>query len=128
MLIKLTTDKSIDEISKDLETATLANQFGLMHIHDLKATMIKKGVDFDNECLIFEICQPHQAKKVLEHNINISTALPCRISVFKDDGKTVLATIKPTVLLEMFDSTQLQEVAEEVEKTIIKIMNDAISK
>jgi uncharacterized protein (DUF302 family) len=89
--------------------------------------MSKKGVDFARECLIFEVCQPQQAKKVLDENMSISTALPCRISIYEDSGKTILATLKPTKLLAMFNELQLEKVAQEVETTIIKIMNEAAS-
>ena len=89
--------------------------------------MIKKGVEFARECLIFEVCQPQQAKKVLEENMSVSTALPCRISIYEEGGKTVLATLKPTTLLAMFDTPQLADVAKEVEATIVKIMQDAAS-
>lgn len=50
-------------------------------VHNLKETTSKKGVGFARECLIFEVCQPQQAKKVLDENMSISTALPCRISI-----------------------------------------------
>ncbi|MBC8442209.1 MAG: hypothetical protein H8D87_21295 [Deltaproteobacteria bacterium] len=40
------TQKSIDQVSKDLEAAVIRNKFGVLHIHDLKATMKNKGVDF----------------------------------------------------------------------------------
>jgi uncharacterized protein (DUF302 family) len=49
-------------------------------------------VDFDRECLIFEACQPQQAKMVLEENMSVFTALPCRISIFEEGGKAILAT------------------------------------
>jgi uncharacterized protein (DUF302 family) len=49
--------------------------------------------------------------------------LPCRISVYEEEGKTILATLKPTALLEIFEEPQLKPVAQEVEDTIIKIMN-----
>jgi uncharacterized protein (DUF302 family) len=87
--------------------------------------MAKKGVEFAHECLIFEVCQPQQAKKVLEQNLSISTALPCRISIYEENGKTILATLKPSTLLAMFNEPQLQSVAQEVEDTIVKIMNEA---
>ena len=86
---------------------------------------MKKGVAFARECLIFEVCQPQQAKKVLDENMSVSTALPCRISVYEEDGKTVLATLKPTTLLGMFQSPQLERVAQEVEDTLGKIMREA---
>lgn len=69
--------------------------------------MNKKGVEFNSECLIFKVCHPQQAKKVLEQNMSFSTALPCRISIYEEEGKTVLATLKPTTLLAMFNVLQL---------------------
>ena len=125
MLVKLSTDKTVSEAAAALQIAVQANHFGVMQIHNLKETMTKKGVEFARECLIFEVCQPQQAKKVLDENMSISTALPCRISIYEEDGKTVLATLKPTTLLAMFNTPQLKGVAQEVEDTIIKIMKDA---
>lgn len=127
MLIKLSTDKSMGEAVSALETAIKNNHFGLMQVHNLKETMTKKGVEFAHECLIFEVCQPQQAKKVLDQNMSVSTALPCRISVYEEDGKTILATLKPTTLLAMFNSPQLKVVAQEVEDAIMKIMKEASS-
>ena len=127
MLFTLSTDKTVSEASDAMQAAVQANHFGVLHVHNLKETMAKRGVDFARECLIFEVCQPQQAKKVLDQNMSISTALPCRISIYEQDGKTVLATLKPTALLATFDSPQLQGVAQEVEDTIVKIMKETAS-
>jgi len=125
MLIKLTTEKSVTDAGAALQLAVAANHFGVMQVHNLQETMQKKGVDFSNECLIFEVCQPQQAKKVLDANMSVCTALPCRISIFQEGGKTTLATLKPTTLLAMFDSPKLKDVAQEVEDTLVQIMKDA---
>jgi uncharacterized protein (DUF302 family) len=125
MLIRLFTDKTVSEAAAALQAAVAANHFGVMQVHNLKETMAKKGVEFANECLIFEVCQPQQAKKVLDQNMSVSTALPCRISIYEEGGKTILATLKPTALLAIFNSPQLEGVAQEVEDTILKIMNEA---
>ena len=125
MLIKLSTNKSVSEAAALLQAAVESNHFGVMQIHNLKETMVKKGVEFAHECLIFEVCQPNQAKKVLEQNMSISTALPCRISIYEEGGKTILATLKPTTLLAMFNTPQLKGVAQEVEDVIVKIMKEA---
>ena len=113
------------EVATALQAAVAANHFGVMQVHNLQDTMTRKGVEFSRECLIFEVCQPQQAKKVLEENMSVSAALPCRISIYKQGGKTILATLKPTVLLAMFNTPQLGEVAQEVEDTIMKIMKEA---
>ena len=125
MLITILTNKSVSETAAALQTSVQANHFGVMQIHNLKETMTKKGVEFARECLIFEICQPQQAKKVLDQNMSVSTALPCRISIYEEGGKTILATLKPTTLLAMFNTPQLEAVAQEVEATIVKIMKEA---
>ena len=57
--------------------------------------------------------------------MSVSTALPCRISVYEEDGKTILATLKPTTLLALFNSAHLEGVAQEMEDTIVKIMKEA---
>ncbi len=122
MLHIVTSLKPLDVVSKDLEAAVVAHKFGVMGIHDLKETMAKKGVEFGRPCRIFEVCNPHQAKKVLETNLEISTALPCRISVYEEGGKTKLATIRPTAMIALFPNPELRGVAEEVEKTLESIM------
>jgi uncharacterized protein (DUF302 family) len=124
MLVKLSTDKTVSEAAAALHAAVQANHFGVMQVHNLKETMAKKGVEFARECLIFEVCQPQQAKKVLDQ-MSVSTALPCRISIFEEGGKTIMATLKPTILLAMFHTPQLEGVAQEVENTLVKIMSEA---
>ena len=125
MLFKLSSTKTVSEAATALQAAVQANHFGVMQVHNLTETMAKKGVEFAHECLIFEVCQPQQAKKVLDQNMSVSTALPCRISIYEEGGKTILATLKPTTLLAMFNVPELEQVAQEVEATIIKIINEA---
>jgi hypothetical protein len=44
---------------------------------------------------------------------------------YEEGGKTILTTLKPTTLLAMFNTPQLEVVAQEVEDTIVKIMQEA---
>lgn len=125
MLYTVKSEKSLDQVCTDLEKAVSAHQFGLVAKHDLRQTMEKKGVSFDRECRVYEVCNPHQAKKVLEVEMQISTALPCRISVYEADGKVVLATVKPEKMLALYDVPGLGPIATEVEKSMIAIMTDA---
>ena len=125
MLIKMTTRKPLSVTAADLQTAVQKNRFGVMQVHNLKETMAKKGVEFDRECLIYEVCQPQQAKKVLEQSMSVSTMLPCRISLFEESGQTVMATLKPTALVKLFNEPKLLPVAQEVEDTLVKIMTEA---
>jgi uncharacterized protein (DUF302 family) len=125
MLHIVESKKTLADVTKDLEQAVARHKFGVLGVHDLKAKMAEKGVPFAHECRIFEVCNPQQAKKVLEANLQISTVLPCRISVYEDGKTTKLATIKPTAMIALFATPALQAVAEEVEATLSAIMADA---
>ncbi|MEE9139057.1 MAG: DUF302 domain-containing protein, partial [candidate division NC10 bacterium] len=82
MLYVVESTKPLDRVTDDLEQAVARHKFGILGVHNLKESMAKKGVAFERECRIFEVCNPHQAKRVLETNLEISTALPCRISLY----------------------------------------------
>jgi len=43
------------------------------------ATLRSKGIDFEEECRVFEVCNPVQAAKVLASDMRLNMALPCRI-------------------------------------------------
>lgn len=125
MLYRIHSRKNLAEVAQGLETAAQKYKFGILGVHDLRAKLREKGVEFDRDCQVFEVCNPHQAKKVLEANAEISTALPCRISVYREGDGVTLATLRPTALLEMFQTPGLRGVAEEVEETLLKMMQEA---
>jgi hypothetical protein len=54
--------------------------------------------------------------------VEISTALPCRISLYEGDGTRKLATIPPTARIELYQNAELQDVAKEVEAILVTIM------
>jgi uncharacterized protein (DUF302 family) len=125
MLYKIESRKQLAEIGRDLEAVAQKHKFGVLAVHDLKARMREKGLEFRGDCLIYEVCSPHQAKKVLESNLELSTVLPCRISVYRAGTGYTLATIRPTSLVELFHADDLRSVAEEVERTVLTIMQEA---
>lgn len=120
------TDKSFDQASADLESAVKHNGFGVLHVHDLGNTLRSKGIAFANESKIFEVCNPGQAAKVITTDMRLNMALPCRISVFTDQGKTKIGLIKPAkMLLALSQDAELIEVAREVEKLTIQMVDEA---
>jgi uncharacterized protein (DUF302 family) len=125
MLYETTTKRTPQQAGKALEEAAARHHFGVLTIHNLQETLARKGVQFDKECLIYEVCNPQQAKRVLEADLSISTALPCRIAVFQEADHTKLSTIRPTDMLAEFNHPELAPVAQEVEHEIIAMMDEA---
>jgi len=120
------TDKSFDNASADLESAVINNGFGVLHIHDLGGTLRSKGMTFDEQCKVFEVCNPAQAVKVLSIDMRLNMALPCHISVFTENGKTKIGLIKPEQMLSgLSQDPDLVQVAKEIEKQTIQMVDDA---
>ena len=126
MLYVVDTAKDIETATHDLEEAVKRHKFGVLNSLNLQQRMKEKGVDFSNACRILEVCNPHQASRVLSRNMAVSTALPCRISVYRDVGRTRIATILPTAMLAGFPgSEELKPIAEEVERQILQMIDEA---
>jgi len=120
------TAKDLDTATKDLEDAVKRNKFGVLHVHDLQKTLKEKGVDFPNACRILEVCNPQRAVQVLTGNMRMNMALPCRISVYQEGGKTKIGMIRPTALLALFPgAADLKTVAEDVERETMRMIDEA---
>lgn len=120
------TEKSFEDAAEDLARAVTDNGFGVLHVHDLGNTLRSKGIDFNEECRVFEVCNPVQANKVLTSDMKLNMALPCRISVYTEGGKTKIGLIKPEEMLAgLSDDPEIKEVAKEVEEKTIKMVDEA---
>ena len=120
------TPKSFEQAATDLEAAVKRHQFGVLHVHDLGNTLRGKGVDFKDECKVFEVCNPGQAAKVMGRDMRLNMALPCRISVYTERGQTRIGLIKPADMLAGLsqDDTLLQ-IANEVEAQTLQMVDEA---
>ena len=125
MLYERDATGSVNEVCEKLTRAAAENDFGVLGVLDLKQKMAEKGVEFGPECRIVEVCNPRQAKFVLEALPSVSTVLPCRIAVYEHAGKVVISAIKPTALMSLFGSAEFEPVAQEIEEAIIRIMDAA---
>jgi uncharacterized protein (DUF302 family) len=118
--------KSFEQASADLEAAVKRHGFGVLHVHDLGGTLRSKGIAFAEQCRVFEVCNPGQAAKVLSADMRLNMALPCRISVFTEKGRTKIGLIKPAQMLAALSKDPaLVQVAREVEDATLEMVDDA---
>ncbi len=126
MRYDVTTSKTAAQASADVQTVAKRHGFGTLHVYDLKETLTAKGFPQTKACFVLEVCNPAQANRVLGHDFGMNIALPCRISVYEDGGQTRIGMIRPKAMLEMLsDAPALKDVAEEVEATMIRIIDEA---
>jgi len=125
MFITVRTRKSLGEVRQRFEEAAAENRLSVLGVHDVGERLRAKGLPFDRKYYVYEVCNPAAAKKVLDTNVRIGTALPCRVSIYTDGGDVVLEALKPTTMLAMFGEPTLDGTAREIEAAIEAMMGVA---
>jgi uncharacterized protein (DUF302 family) len=125
-LVIVSSSQSFEQACRALEAAIPQQGFGLLGSHDLGGTLRAKGIDFKEKCRIFEVCQPQQAAAVLERDMRLNMALPCRLSVYSEAGQTRIGMISPVAMLGGLSSdAALVATATEVERSLRAIIESA---
>jgi uncharacterized protein (DUF302 family) len=93
MIYKIETTIAKSIIEKELAEKAKTVGFGVLQSYAFKNILEEKGFPIEREITVFELCNPAGAQKALTAMPDISVYLPCRISVYEENGKTVLATI-----------------------------------
>jgi uncharacterized protein (DUF302 family) len=122
----LMTPKGFDEAVEAIIEKSKQKGFGVLHIHDVKEVLAKKG--YERQPLkIIEICNPGYASRVLEADIRTSLMLPCPISVYVENGQTFISAMRPRSIADFFPGENIKKLAEEVDAIIKNIVDEAIS-
>lgn len=124
MIYQVTSDKTFDETVAAVETQTQANGFRVLHIHDVQATLNEKG--FTREPLkIIEVCNAKYAHTALQIEVTVSLVMPCRINVYTEGGKSVISTLRPPALVQLFGKPELAGFAAEVDAILKQIIDSS---
>jgi uncharacterized protein (DUF302 family) len=120
----VSTEKTIQETIASLEHNLKENKFGILWQLDIPAKLQEKGVDsYTNPYHVLEVCNPHEAARVLNKNELVGYFLPCKITVYESEGVTKIGLPKPTMLVSMLDNEDLKEIAEDIEKVLINVLD-----
>ena len=112
------TNKSLTEAISSLESNLKESGFGILWQLNFKDKLQEKGLEFKDDFVVLEVCNPKQAKEVLEENIHIGYVLPCKMVVRREGDKTYIGMTSPEVLIGLFEGSDLKEVAKKVEEAL----------
>lgn len=121
---KLKIDKSFEKAVEALKKSLSNHRFGVLWELNFKDKLKEKGLDFDRNFKILEVCNPSQAKQVLEKHIEVGYFLPCKIVVYEDNGSVYIGMLKPTALIGMISDNELSNIAAEVEYELKAAIDD----
>ena len=121
---KVKTEKEFEIALEDLKSSLSNHSFGVLWELSFKDKLAEKGLEFNKNFTILEVCNPKQAKEVLEQNIEVGFFLPSKMVVYEDNNTVYLGMPKPSKLIDMVDS-ELSPIAEEVENTLKAAIEEA---
>lgn len=117
------TDKTPEKAIADLQDNLKAEKFGVLWQLDMKEKLKEKGVELDQTYHILEVCNPVEAKRVLSENALVGYFLPCKITVYEEQGITKIGLPKPSALIELLDNEPLMSIAQDIEKRLISCID-----
>jgi uncharacterized protein (DUF302 family) len=120
------TTKTIEEAIASLEESLKEEKFGVLWQFDIKDKLQEKGLNFDQSYRVLEVCNPHEAQRVLSHNQMVGYFLPCKIVVYEDAGKVKVGMPKPTALIQMVNDESIKELATDIENRLIACIDQSI--
>jgi uncharacterized protein (DUF302 family) len=125
MLFAVQTTKPIEQVDKALREAAGRYHFGVLAVHDLEQVLKEKGQPIAWACRVYEVCNPQQAKTVLEHRPALSSMLPCRISVYQDGEALTISTILPKGLAQLIPGKDIDEILDDIETSMKAVVKEA---
>lgn len=123
-LYTVDTTKSFQETVEAVEAQVVEKNFRVVNSYDVAATLAEQGYP-RGPLKIIEVCNARFASEALEKDINVALMLPCPISVYREGGKTFISTMRPSALAAFSPGSGLEEIATEVERVVLEIIEGA---
>ena len=85
MIYKQKTEKAFEQALESLKGNLAEEEFGVLWQLNFKDKLQEKGLAFDNNFMILEVCNPSKAQRVLNEQMDMGFFLPCKVAVYEDD-------------------------------------------
>jgi uncharacterized protein (DUF302 family) len=117
-------DTSYEDAVSKITDALKEEGFGILTEIDVKETL-KKKLDKDfRKYIILGACNPPYAYRSLQADLDVGLLLPCNVIVYEtDDSKAYVAALNPVFALEIIESPELKDIAQEVSEKLKRAIN-----
>jgi uncharacterized protein (DUF302 family) len=116
----VSTPKSVDEALEAVKSVAQTDGFKIPGVHTLPA-----GFDY----VLVEVCDPAEAKRVLNIEPKLGLLLPCgKLAVYadpKDGNRTKISLLLPSAMVRVYPSQEVWEMAEGLRPKLFKIVEEA---
>lgn len=125
---QLTGNKTVEEAAAAVAAASEKHKFSVMHSYDYFTILQSKGFPIEQKVFVYEICRASMASAMLKQYPELSVFMPCRISIYDQDGHTVVSTMNMELVLKGIESNKaLFEEATRMYASIQQLMKDILA-
>lgn len=117
--------KDLAAVEADLEAAAQRRRLPVFATHDLRATLNGLGLAFGWDCRVYELAPAGALAEMLSRHPAVGCILPCRLCVSRREGQTRLSMVRPTALLGLFADPDLHALAQDVEREMTAVLDEA---
>lgn len=123
--MKLATEDAIDDVEARVRDELADEGFGVLTEIDVQATLKEKLGKDTRDHRILGACNPELADRGLSAEPDLGVMLPCNVTLYEDDGRTIVSAMKPTGALEIVDNPAIDELAEDAEARVSRALDRA---
>ena len=122
---KTISDTTVAKLRPIVEDALKTEGFGVLTEIDIQAVMKKKLNKDYLPHLILGACSPVYADKVLSIDPNMSTLLPCNVTLRQlENGNVEVSAVAPLVAMNMVDNPGIEESAKEINDKLNRVIDN----
>lgn len=122
---EVVTNKPFNEAVESLVKSLEELKFGVLWKLNFKDKLKEKGIEFDRNFMILEVCNPHKAKEVLSKHIDVGYFLPCKLAIYEEGSTIKIGMIYPDMLIGLLNHSDMEDTAKEVQNILISAINNA---
>jgi len=111
------TNKSFEQAAVDIRKAVEAKGWTVLQVYDMKEMLAVKGFSLTPLKLI-EICSAKYAYQFLKEDSLVSLCMPCRISLYEENGEVFISGMRPVIIGEFFPDLDLGELPMKVDEDL----------
>ncbi len=112
--------ESFDSTVDAVERSVGRHGFVVHQCHDIHKRLAAKGFPI-RPLVIFEVAPEAESPEEA-----ISLLLPVRVNVYEEGGSVTVSALRPSVFAAIFPERGLDELAMEVEKVVVAIVDGAV--
>ena len=118
------TDISVEQAVENVKRAVLGVNFRLIRVQYLNQGLVPEGQENHNQAIVY-FCNFDFLYEALAIDPRIGIFLPCRITIVREGGRTLLMAVNPKRMSVIFNNSELTRACGEMKGIYEQILDEA---